>query len=65
MDEVIKKRILAKTETAEQLLRQQYEKNQQVLKNLFTFSHAILDMKGYSDESEFVETYPFVPYQSG
>lgn len=63
VDEVIKKRILAKTETAEQLLRQQYEKNQQVLKNLFTFSHAILDMKGYSDESEFVETYPFVPYQ--
>ena len=63
VDEVIKKRILAKTETAEQVLRQQYEKNQQVLKNLFTFSHAILDMKGYSGEGEFVETYPFVPYQ--
>lgn len=63
VDEVIKKRILAKTETAEQLLRQQYEKNQQVLKNLFTFSHAILDLKGYSGEGEFIETYPFVPYQ--
>lgn len=63
VDEVIKKRILAKTETAAQLLRQQYEKNQQVLKNLFTFSHAILDLKGYSGEGEFVETYPFVPYQ--
>ena len=63
VDEVIKKRILAKTETAEQLLRQQYEKNQQVLKNLFTFSRAILDLKGYSGEGEFIETYPFVPYQ--
>ena len=63
VDEVIKKRILAKTEIAEQLLRQQYEKNQQVLKNLFTFSRAILDLKGYSGEGEFIETYPFVPYQ--
>lgn len=63
VDEVIKKRILAKTEVAEQLLKQQYDKNNQVLKNLFTFSHAILDLKGYSGEGEFVETYPFVPYQ--
>ena len=63
VDEVIKKRILAKTETAEQLLKQQYDKNNQVLKNLFTFSNAILDLKGYSGEGEFVETYPFVPYQ--
>ena len=63
VDEVIKKRILAKTDTAEQLLRQQYDKNNQVLKNLFTFSNAVLDLKGYSGEGEFVETYPFVPYQ--
>lgn len=63
VDEVIKKRILAKTDTAEQLLKQQYDKNNQVLKNLFTFSNAVLDLKGYSGEGEFVETYPFVPYQ--
>lgn len=63
VDEVIKKRILTKTEIAEQLLQQQYEKNHQVLKNLFTFSHAILDLKGYAGEGEFVETYPFIPYQ--
>ena len=63
VDEVIKKRILAKTETAEQVLSLQYEKNNQVLKNLFTFNNAVLDLKGYSGEGEFVETYPFVPYQ--
>lgn len=34
-----------------------------MLKKLFTFSNAVLDLKGYSDEGEFVETYPFVPYQ--
>ena len=63
VDEVIKKRILAKTDSAQQLLIQQYDKNNQVLKNLFTFSNAVLDLKGYSGEGEFVETYPFVPYQ--
>ena len=63
VDEVIKKRILAKTDTAEQMLKMQYEKNHQVLKNLFTFNQAVLDLKGYAGEGDFVETYPFVPYQ--
>lgn len=63
VDEVIKKRILAKTDEAEHMLDMQYEKNEQVLKNLFTFSNAVLDMKGYSGAGEFIETYPFVPYQ--
>lgn len=63
VDEVIKKRILAKTETAEQMLAMSYGKNSAVLKNLFTFNDAVLDLKGYSSEYDFVETYPFVPYQ--
>ena len=63
VDEVIKKRILAKTETAEQMLLMSYGKNSAVLKNLFTFNDAVLDLKGYSSEYDFVETYPFVPYQ--
>ena len=44
VDEVIKKRILTKTEIAEQLLQQQYEKNHQGLKSLFTFSQARRDL---------------------
>lgn len=63
VDEVIKKRILAKTETAEQMLLMSYGKNSAVLKNLFTFNDAVLDLKGYTSEYDFVETYPFVPYQ--
>ena len=63
VDEVIKKRILAKTETAEQMLLAGYGKNSAVLKNLFTFNDAVLDLKGYISEYDFVETYPFVPYQ--
>ena len=63
VDEVIKKRILAKTETAEQMLLMSYGQNSAVLKNLFTFNDAVMDLKGYSSEYDFVETYPFVPYQ--
>lgn len=63
VDEVIKKRILAKTETAEQLLAMSYGKNSPTLKNLFTFHDAMSDLKGYSSEYDFIETYPFVPYQ--
>lgn len=63
VDEVIKKRILAKTDTAEDVLKLQYEKNQAVLRNLFSFNGAVLDLKGYAGEGEFVDTYPFVPYQ--
>ena len=63
VDEVIKKRILAKTVTAEDVLKLQYEKNQAVLRNLFSFNGAVLDLKGYAGEGEFIDTYPFVPYQ--
>ena len=63
VDEVIKKRILAKNVYAESLLKMVYGTNSAVLKNLFTFNQAVLDLKGYASEYEFVETYPFVPYQ--
>jgi hypothetical protein len=63
VDEVIKKRILEKTEDADALLRMVYDKEHAVLKNLFTFNEAVLDIKGYADGAEFSATYPFVPYQ--
>lgn len=63
VDEVIKKRILAKTDLAKKLLSMQYGKNAAVLKNLYTFTGAVLDLKGYAGEYDFIETYPFVPYQ--
>ena len=63
VDEVIKKRILEKTEDADRQLRLVYDKEHAVLKNLFTFNNAVLDIKGYADAAEFSATYPFVPYQ--
>lgn len=63
VDEVIKKRVLAKTEEADQLLHMVYDKEQAVLKNLFVFNDSVLDIKGFADGAEFVATFPFVPYQ--
>jgi len=63
VDEVIKKRILAKTEDAQLLLKGQFSTNSTVLKNIFSFQDARKSLRGYKDESEYVQTYPFVPYQ--
>ena len=63
VDEVIKKRVLAKTEEADQLLRMVYDKEHAVLKNLYTFNNPVLDIKGFADSAEFSATFPFVPYQ--
>lgn len=63
VDEVIKKRILSKTDEAASLLRMVYDKEHAVLKNLYTFNNPVLDIKGFSGGEEFVATFPFVPYQ--
>ncbi len=62
-DEVIQKRILLKTDDAKSELEQVYNTNDSVLRNLFTFNNAILDIKGYSGSEDFVRNFPFVPYQ--
>lgn len=64
VDEVIKRRILAKNDAAAELLRMTYHQNASVMRNLFCFAKDTpADMKGYGAEEEFVEAYPFVPYQ--
>lgn len=63
VDEVIQKRILKKKLEAGTDLENVYEQNDSVLRNLFSFSGSILDIKGYSGPREFSENFPFVPYQ--
>lgn len=62
-DEVIQKRILKKTPAAEQELQESFQRNDSVLRNLFTFTSAMSDMKGYEGEESFTVNYPFIPYQ--
>lgn len=63
VDEVIRRRILEKNETAKQALRLLYEKNESIIKNLITFTKDTADKKLYTDKTDFAECYPFVPYQ--
>lgn len=63
VDEVIQKRILKKKPDVTPRLESLYNENDSVLRNLFSFKDAILDINGYTGPSEFSENFPFVPYQ--
>ena len=64
-DEVIQKRILAKTPAADKLLTDVYNKNDSVLRNLLKFNkdEALLDIRGFETAQDFSRNFPFVPYQ--
>jgi len=62
VDEVIRKRILAKTETANKTLRLLYDQKESILKNLITFTDAA-EKKMYQGRDDFAAVYPFLPYQ--
>lgn len=62
-DEVIQKRILKKKDEIKPALEKVYNENDSILRNLFSFTDALLDIKGYTSTSEYVKNYPFVPYQ--
>lgn len=63
VDEVIKKRLLAKTDSAGDRLQLIYDEKIAVLKNLITFSPDTPEKRLHSTKEEFVDVYPFIPYQ--
>lgn len=63
VDEVIRKRILYKTENATVILEDLYNATESILKNIVTFSEGTPEMPLYADANDFVEVYPFIPYQ--
>ena len=63
VDEVIKKRILAKKQIYEESLTSYYTDKKTIMKNLLTFSPGGAEMKLYKGVEDFVNVYPFVPYQ--
>lgn len=63
VDEVIKKRILEKQPHVIDQLRADYPNKSAILKNLISFRESTADLRGYRDDVEFAEVYPFVPYQ--
>ena len=62
VDEVIRRRILAKNDVAQQTLESKYPIIEPILKNIFTFEKSA-EMKNYENAKNFADIYPFVPYQ--
>lgn len=63
-DEVLKRRLLEKTETATKTIETLYEPSEQLIRNRLSFDKDKTQYRsGYRSTTEFVETYPFVPYQ--
>lgn len=63
VDEVIQKRLLAKTEAARAALAALYAGSADILKNQLSFSHVGMTFKPYADAQDFANVYPFAPYQ--
>lgn len=63
VDEVIKKRILEKHRHVNDKLKVLYPEKSAILKNLISFTGSTADLRGYNNEQEFAEVYPFIPYQ--
>lgn len=62
VDEVIRKRILAKNSEAKVVLKTLYNSKESIIKNLITFADPIYK-KLYENAEDFADVYPFIPYQ--
>ena len=62
VDEVIRRRILEKTDVAKQMLESEFVDFEPILKNILTFEQSA-EMKKYANASDYANVYPFVPYQ--
>jgi hypothetical protein len=63
IEEVIKARLLEKTDTATDTLRARYEQDGADIRNAFSFSAGTQTQKLYKDTDDFVATYPYIPFQ--
>ncbi|WP_246708550.1 BREX system P-loop protein BrxC [Rhizobium ruizarguesonis] len=61
--EVIQKRLLAKTDSAEITLGNLHDKEVSNLRTLFDFADGSIPLKNYRDRNHFIASYPFPPYQ--
>lgn len=63
VDEVITKRLLLKNEPAQDELSLIFHEEHSSINNLISFPEDMAEMKRYASEQEFVDVYPFIPYQ--
>lgn len=63
VDEVIQSRLLAKRVEVKSDLQEVFRKKGDILKNQLTFTNCGMTFKNVKDGEDFVQNYPFVPYQ--
>lgn len=63
VDEVIEKRLLEKSDVGQTALSALFTKEGENIKTLISFTLAGLQFKGYQGTKDFVNKYPFLPYQ--
>lgn len=63
VDEVIERRLLEKNDDGTNNLDQFYTQEGDNIKTLLSFTEAGMQFKGYQGNKDFVNKYPFIPYQ--
>ena len=63
VSEVIQKRLLSKTDEGVDEMVRLYHQHENNFGTLFGFTGGARNYKHYGDRDEFIQTYPFVPYQ--
>ena len=63
VSEVIQKRLLSKNQKSLPFLEQIYSKESNNFGTLFNFSENSVNFKNYLNQDNFIQCYPFVPYQ--
>ena len=63
VDEVIEKRLLEKSDDGVPVLTRLFKSEEENIRTLISFSNSGIQFRGYKDEHDFVNKYPFLPYQ--
>ena len=63
VDEVIEKRLLKKNEDVQDKLKSVFSSESEHLKTIYSFSEEGIQFKGYKNDSDFANKFPFIPYQ--
>ena len=62
-DEVIQRRLLEKTDAAQDILCKEYEKQKNIIKSLFDFGDQSQFKSNYKSDEQFARCFPFMDYQ--
>ena len=63
VDEVIERRLLAKTPDASSLLKETWKQEKANLETLLSFTELGIQFRSYQGDQDFVRKFPFIPYQ--